>query len=249
MKLYELNDLIYSVAPKETQADYDNTGIMIGDPNAEITGVLTTLDATVAAVNKCKEKGFNVLLTHHPLFFSDVKSIMPTDRIGAVATEAIKNGIAVVSHHTNLDVSPVGLNTYFAKKLGGKNVQPIAEGAVFEIGTSLGELANNIAEKFFTSVRVCGKLDKTIEKAFVSTGACGRDKDALHFAMENVDVFITGEMKHNFAYDCKELSLIEISHYASERICGEVFKNILSDTGLTVEHFDEPPYVEVNFKN
>lgn len=249
MKLYELNELIYSVALKETQAEYDNTGIMVGDPEKEITGVLTTLDATVAAVRECKKRGYNVLLTHHPLFFSGVKNIMPTDRIGSVAIEAVKNDIAIVSHHTNLDVSPVGLNAYFAKKLEGKNVRIENEGAIFDTDKTLEELAKEIADEFSTTVRVSGKADKKIERAFVITGAGGRDYDALRFAMENADVFISGEMKHNFAYDCGELALIEISHYASERICGEVFKNVLSDTGIKIEHFDEPPYYEIGCEN
>lgn len=245
MKLSELNDVIYEVAPASLAADYDNTGIMLGDPDAEVKGVLTTLDATVDAVKECEKLGYNVLLTHHPLFFKDVKSITPCNRTGKVAIEAIKNGIAVLSHHTNFDNSPVGLNALFAEIVGGKNVNLTNDGALFETSATLKELSKTIAEKFETTVRVVGDLNKKIEKAFVITGAGGRDSDALRFASENADVFISGEMKHNFAYDCGELALIEISHYASERICNAAFKRILDKHGVKSTAFDVPPYIEV----
>ena len=245
MKLSELNDVIYEVAPASLAADYDNTGIMLGAPDAEVKGVLTTLDATVDAVKECEKLGYNVLLTHHPLFFKDVKSITPCNRTGKVAIEAIKNGIAVLSHHTNFDNSPVGLNALFAEIVGGKNVNLTNDGALFETSATLKELSKTIAEKFETTVRVVGDLNKKIEKAFVITGAGGRDSDALRFASENADVFISGEMKHNFAYDCGELALIEISHYASERICNAAFKRILDKHGVKSAAFDVPPYIEV----
>ncbi len=245
MKLSELNDVIYEVAPASLAADYDNTGIMLGDPDAEVKGVLTTLDATVDAVKECEKLGYNVLLTHHPLFFKDVKSITPCNRTGKVAIEAIKNGIAVLSHHTNFDNSPVGLNALFAEIVGGKNVNLTNDGALFETSATLKELSKTISEKFETTVRVVGDLNKKIEKAFVITGAGGRDSDALRFASENADVFISGEMKHNFAYDCGELALIEISHYASERICNAAFKRILDKHSVKSAAFDVPPYIEV----
>ena len=245
MKLSELNDIIYEVAPASLAADYDNTGIMLGDPDAEVKGVLTTLDATVDAVKECEKLGYNVLLTHHPLFFKDVKSITPCNRTGKVAIEAIKNGIAVLSHHTNFDNSPVGLNALFAEIVGGKNVNLTNDGALFETSATLKELSKTIAEKFKTTLRVSGDLNKKIENAFVITGAGGRDVSSLQFAMENADVFISGEMKHNFAYDCGELALIEISHYASEKICNTAFKRILDKAKVLNAAFDVAPYVEV----
>ena len=69
MKLNELNDLIYSVAPASLCAEWDNTGIMIGNPSETVSKAVVCLDATEGAVEFASKQGANVIISHHPLFF------------------------------------------------------------------------------------------------------------------------------------------------------------------------------------
>lgn len=244
MKLNELNDLIYSVAPASLCAEWDNTGIMIGNPSETVSKAVVCLDATEGAVEFASKQGANVIISHHPLFFADVKNITSCDRVGRTAIEAIKNGIGILSHHTNMDCSPIGLNATFAEMCGGYDVEIISEGALFKVDTTLGEFADKIAKTFKTNVKVSSEKNKKIKKAFVVTGCGGRDKDLFEFASQNADVYVTGEIKHNCFLDYG--SLIEIPHYSAEIIFCDIIEKLLKGKIEVLKYFDKP-YDEINF--
>lgn len=245
MKVSELNDFIYSFAPSSLCSEWDNTGIMIGDPSSDVSKAVLCLDVTEGAVKFAVQNGADVIISHHPLFYSDVKSITVRDRVGRAALEAIKNGIAVLSHHTNMDNSPVGLNATFASMCGGTDIETISDGALFNVDTTLLSLAKKISETFKTCVKVSsGNLDRQIKKAFVVTGCGGRERSLFEFARLNADVYITGEIKHNCFLDY--CSVIEIPHYSSEIIFCDVTEKLLKGKIEVVKYFNKP-FDEVKF--
>lgn len=113
MLISELLEKLETVAPLSLAQDWDNVGLLLGDPQREFKKALITLDVTPNAVNRALEIGAGLILSHHPLFFKPISRINDP-----LLLKLIENRIAVISLHTNLDVAPDGVNHALATKLG-----------------------------------------------------------------------------------------------------------------------------------
>ncbi len=109
--------------PPSLAESWDNVGLQIGDKNKSVTGVLATLDVTKESVMYAIDKGYNFILSHHPLFLKDIKSIDYDTYKGRLIHTIIEHGIVVYSAHTNLDIAVGGLNDVAAKRLGLQDVK------------------------------------------------------------------------------------------------------------------------------
>ena len=114
---------IEALAPLAYQESYDNVGLLVGDANTDITGVLVTLDVTEAVVDEAIAKGCNVIVAHHPIVFKGLKKLNGKTYVERTVIKAIKNDIALYAAHTNLDNVAGGVNFKIAEKLKLKNVR------------------------------------------------------------------------------------------------------------------------------
>ena len=114
------------LAPLAYQESYDNAGLIVGDANTEITGVLVTLDATEAVIDEAIAKGCNVVVAHHPIVFKGLKRLNGRNYVERSVIKAIKNDVALYAAHTNLDNVVGGVNFTIAGKLGLQNVRILA---------------------------------------------------------------------------------------------------------------------------
>jgi dinuclear metal center YbgI/SA1388 family protein len=114
--------------PFAHRADWDNVGILAGDPAARVRSVLVALDATPAAVALCGRMGADLLLTHHPVIFSPLKSIRPDEADSSAAYSLVRMGVAVISAHTNADVAPRGVSWAVARRIGLRGIRPLLPG-------------------------------------------------------------------------------------------------------------------------
>lgn len=110
-------------APPETKLDYDNVGLLVGDPSRPVQRVLTCLDVTLDVVDEAIEKQCELIVAHHPLIFKGLKRINPTSEKGKIIYKLIQNDIAVIAVHTNLDAALDGVSFTLAKKLGLENLK------------------------------------------------------------------------------------------------------------------------------
>ena len=123
MKIRNLIQELEQWCPPSLQESYDNCGLMVGDPNQEIKGVLVCLDITEAVLLEAKAKNCNVIISHHPLIFSGLKSLTGKNLVERCVMQAIKMDIALYAMHTNLDNVQFGVNVKIAEKLGLKNAR------------------------------------------------------------------------------------------------------------------------------
>ena len=121
MKVKEIYNAINEFAPYKNAEKWDNCGILVGNPDAEATKVLLCLDVTHEVIEEAKEKEIKLILSHHPIIFNPLKRILSNSLI----YELIKNDISVISSHTNLDISPEGVNLALANAAGLKNLRPL----------------------------------------------------------------------------------------------------------------------------
>lgn len=118
MKINELTRFLEEIAPLALQESYDNSGLLVGDPETEVTQALIALDCTEEVVEEAIKEGCNLIITHHPIIFKGLKRITGANYIERVVIKAIRHGIALYAIHTNLDNVTGGVNSKIADKLG-----------------------------------------------------------------------------------------------------------------------------------
>ena len=99
----DITNVMEKWAPLRLQEDYDNAGLIIGDPFAEVKGVLLALDTTENVIEEAIDKGVNLIIAHHPIVFRGLKKFNGSNYVERTVIKAIKNDIAIYACHTNLD--------------------------------------------------------------------------------------------------------------------------------------------------
>jgi dinuclear metal center YbgI/SA1388 family protein len=123
----ELTSLLHQhLAPQALQEPYDNCGLLVGDPAHTIAGIMIALDTTEAIITEAKTHNCNVIISHHPIIFNGLKSITHKNHVERTVIKAIKNDIALIAIHTNLDNVAHGVNQKICDKIGLKNTQILA---------------------------------------------------------------------------------------------------------------------------
>ena len=148
MKLKELTSYIDSFAPLAFQESYDNSGLQIGNSDAEINSALLALDVTNDVVDEAIDNKCDVIISHHPLIFSGVKKITGENVTEKIVIKALKNDIAIYSAHTNLDNFEHGVSRKMAEKLNLNNVR-----VLLPLKGKLLKLVTFIPEKSYEKVR------------------------------------------------------------------------------------------------
>lgn len=118
MKLKELTSYLEGLAPLSTQESYDNSGLIVGDPNSTIDKVLIALDCTEEIIEEAVELGAKLVIAHHPIVFKGLKSLTGKNYVERTVIKAIKNDIAIYAIHTNLDNYLKGVNDEICKRIG-----------------------------------------------------------------------------------------------------------------------------------
>lgn len=118
IKISELLQVLHESAPLSLQESYDNSGLLIGDPDKLVERVLLSLDVTEAVLDEAISKRCGLIVSHHPLIFKGLKHITPSSPVERAVLKAIQHDIAIASAHTNLDNVMHGVNGRIADKLG-----------------------------------------------------------------------------------------------------------------------------------
>ncbi len=110
--------------PPEWAEDWDRGGLLAGDPDREVTGVMLALDPTTRAVHAAAERGCNVLATHHPAFLKAPEWLTPGRGSSGVVFSAMDAGVALMNAHTNLDRAPAA-GLLLPSALGLEPLRPV----------------------------------------------------------------------------------------------------------------------------
>ena len=251
MKIYQVVDALEQYAPLPLQEGYDNAGLQVGLTEAvEVSGALLCLDVTEDVVDEAIRKGCNLIVSHHPLIFRKLARISDENYVQRTVRKAIKNDIAIVSMHTNMDAAKGGVNFKIAEKLGLRNLRFFGgekeidgvkggEGVIGEItdetdalhadGIAADDLVLMLRERFQAECVQCNQLlRRPIRKVALCGGAGSFLLDAAIAA--GADAFITGEMHyHEFFGHEQEIQICVIGHYQSEQFTSEIFRSIITE--------------------
>lgn len=132
-KTADIVGIINKIAPVVLAETWDNPGLQVGDPGAEVTRILVALDPTPDVIDSAIAASCQLLVTHHPLIFKPLKSISTANPHGASIQKAIRGGVSIVSLHTNYDIARGGLNDLLADKAGLSGCVPLRVTATPEL--------------------------------------------------------------------------------------------------------------------
>ncbi len=118
MKVKEIIDVVESFAPTGIQESWDNSGLIVGEAECEVSGLLLCLDITEAVLDEAKEMGCNMILSHHPMVFTSFRKFSGNDPVSRLIRRAIKEDFIIYSAHTNLDQVPDGVSGAIAERIG-----------------------------------------------------------------------------------------------------------------------------------
>ncbi len=248
MKAKEIFDFLCEKYPLSTACDFDNPGFLVGDKNTEVTKAIICLDCDDEAVKKAKDIGAQLIISHHPVIFSGIKSVVSEN----VVYKLIKNDISVISMHTNLDVGEGGVNDCLCEALELHNISPCEMSDGFLIRScetpqeiSTDDFADFIKEKLGFSVRYVGNGD--IKKVLVCSGAGG---DYFEEAVNRgFDALVTADVKHHqfVAANNSKIALFDCGHYASENIFAKNLAKMLTCRFANVDFtVFSPDYIKFN---
>ncbi len=215
----EIYEYINSFAAFETQEKWDNSGLLLGDPERGVKTAALALDATNETVAAAKEIGAELLITHHPVIFSPLKKITA----GSAVYELLSSGISAISAHTCLDSAAGGVNDVLAELLGFENPEPMeleetATPMVRLVKTepmSGEELAQRVKARLGCNLRLADS-GKTVESVAICGGSGG---SLLYELIGKADAFVTGELSHHHFIDAAQsgLTAIAAGHFETEQ--------------------------------
>lgn len=218
LTVQQVYDFINERAPFETQLAFDNSGLLVGHPDNEVTGVHFALDVTNHVIDEAIANGANLIVTHHPMMFSAIKRLVETDYQAKLLCRLIRAGISLISAHTNLDQAPGGCNDVLAQTIGLTDIEGegfVRVGALPHPMTAV-ELAAHIGEKLGDVVRVMGDPAAVITRVGMCSGSGADEWPAA--AVMGAQSFLTGEVKHHIALEASDAGVVmlEAGHHATE---------------------------------
>jgi len=239
MTVKDILNCITEVAPLQWQESYDNAGLQVGDLNAEARKALICLDITEEVVDEAVAKNCNVIVSHHPLIFRGLKHLTPETYIERAVMKAIKHDIAMISMHTNLDNSYLGVSRVLAERLGLTNLhllqpseaQPelCGAGMVGEFDTPMEEIdflelvAKTIGSPCLRHSALTGC---EIQKVALCGGSGSPFmQDALR---QKVDAYLTADIKyHDFFVPEGNILLVDGGHFETEQFTKELICELI----------------------
>lgn len=208
-------DYINSIAPFDTQEEWDNAGFLIGEFRKEVKKAVLCLDVTKAVAEYAKDVEADLIISHHPVIFNGIKNV----KKGSAVYTCIENDIAVISAHTNFDLAECGINYNLAMRLGLNDIKQI-DGSFLAVGNldyemSIDDFAQFVSDTLDVSGLRYTDTEKPVKAIAVGGGAC---EEYIELAVQNADCFVTGDMKYHAMLECAENSYAVISagHYETE---------------------------------
>jgi len=237
IKIRQVMDALERFAPLPLQESYDNAGLQVGLTEAEISGVLLCLDVTEAIVDEAVDKGCNLIVAHHPLIFRKLAHIGDGNYVERAVMKAIKNDVAIVAAHTNLDNAEGGVNFKMAEKLGLQGLEslqgPVVDGKWSGV---VGELPQPMSAEAFIDLlkrqfgAVSLRANELLTRPIRWVALCGGSGsfmlgDAIR---AKADAYVTGEMSyHEFFGHEQQIQICVIGHYESEQFTTEILRDII----------------------
>lgn len=239
MKVKEITDILEQAAPLVLQAGFDNSGLLVGSADAEVSSALLCVDVTEEVVDEAVMLGAGLVISHHPILFHPLRHITGSTYIERAVAKALCNGIALYACHTNLDSAPGGMSHRLGNLLGLRNVivleptdSPV-EGSGYGV---VGDLESPMPTEEFLSyvkerlavgcIRYSRITRPTTRRVALSSGAGASSASLARVA--GADVFLSADFRYNDFLDAdRDLVVADIGHFESEYCAVDLIYEII----------------------
>ncbi|MEG1592770.1 MAG: Nif3-like dinuclear metal center hexameric protein [Oscillibacter sp.] len=220
----KIEESLFALAPRSGAMDWDNVGLLLGDPEKEISRALVALDITEAVADEAIATGCRLIVAHHPLMnckWLPVQTLREDTPQGHLLRKLLRAGISAICMHTNLDVAPGGVNDVLAEVLQLEDPGPLGPDGLGRVGHL--PAAMNLADfvKVVSHALDCNGLryadgGKPVERVAVGGGACGDYTDAAIAC--GCDTFVTSDLNYHAFLDAKGkgINLVDAGHFPTE---------------------------------
>lgn len=240
MRLREIEQILDEKLIKDTCYEWDNCGLIVSTCDKDIKKILYTLEVSDEVVQEAKMLEIDLIISHHPLFISSIKSVKNTDIYQNILIKLIQNDIQLYSCHTNYDKHHNGLNDYVIRMLDVNNVKYLVDKDGEDCGMGrIATLSKKMTmEEFLKYIQKVYHLDdirltfknydKEIKKVAIVTGS-GSEFAKIAFE-KGADIFLTGDIKYHFAQEAYYYgyNVVDIGHYGSEKFFPDAIEKTLS---------------------
>lgn len=237
----DITDAIAAFAPLNLQESWDNSGMQVGDIDAECTGALVCVDCTPGIIAEAKARGCNLVVAHHPLLFRGLKQIMPGHNLVQQAViDAIRAGISVYSSHTALDSAPEGISHRMARMLGAE-VESVLEPSPSAPDAGLGvvarfdppltprQLVDRIKKVFGSPVVRTSQVPLCVIGRIAMCGGSGGEFIPAAISA-GAQAYLSSDIRyHDFVDHGKDIFITDIGHFESESCAKDIFYAVISE--------------------
>lgn len=239
----DISNFLEDFAPVSLAEEWDNVGLLVGNPAEPVQRVMTCLTITPASAEEAVAREAGMIITHHPLPFRPLKQLTTQQTGSRLLLQLIENKIAVYSPHTAFDSAAAGINQQLAEGLELQSIQPLLpqQDHPGELGAGRhGHLETPaalqvIAERLqaflgLPGLQVVGEPDQLINRIAVACGSAGQFLEVAK--KQGCDLLVTGETNFHTCLEAKanQVALLLPGHYASERFAVEELANTLTST-------------------
>ena len=234
----EIEAALFTMAPKAGAMEWDNVGHLVGDPEAQVSRVLVSLDITQAVAEEAIAAGCQLIVSHHPVMncnWNPVQTLRPDDPQGYLLLTLLQNHVAAVCMHTNLDVAQGGVNDALAQALRLEDPGPLSGDGIGRVGTlpapmPLAEFAAFICRALGANGVRFVDGGRPVCKVAVGGGACGNMGPTAIAC--GCDTFVTSDVKYHEFQEAEALglNLIDAGHYPTENVVCPVLANWLQES-------------------
>lgn len=231
----QIISVIEQAAPRSSQEQWDNSGLLVGTASHTCEGIMLCLDVTPSVINQAREKGCNLIISHHPLIFKGIKVVNDMTPQGRALIDAIRGDIAVYCAHTSLDNAPApyGVSFEMARMLGAAVETTISETGTGVIATLASPMKPQefatLCKQVFTAecIRHTPYPSATIKRVALGSGACGfLIPEAIAAGAEAI---VTSDVRyHDFLDYADRIFIVDLTHFDTEKCTKEIFKRIIS---------------------
>lgn len=245
MNVNSIINLLNNEIKLKVHESWDNSGLQIGSMKVNIIKIMLTLDLDLEAAKYAVKEKVDLIITHHPFFFSSIKRIDFDTYDGRIIKMLIANNINLYSMHTSYDMAEKGVTFDLARTLNILNYQVLHPINIDKSGYGgIGEVSPiNIIDytKYVKEalradyVKLYCRDDSKIIKKVAFCGGSGSEfiEDAINL---NADVYITGDIKYHQAQTAikNNLCIIDAGHYQTEVHSMEILKEALDKKGMEI---------------
>ena len=235
MRVGDITQALEQFAPLCIQEGWDNSGLCIGAPEDEVHGVLLGFDCTPELIDEAVAKGFDMVVTHHPLIFRGLKRIQGGEPVTDAVIKAVRAGVAVYAAHTTADKVIAGVSGAMARRLELGDIVLMEDEGGYGLG-AVGTLPRPmtgeeaiayVKEKFGLKTVRASKPVARVEKVAMCGGAGASEIDAARAT--GAQLYISGDISYHHFFTPEGFMVLDIGHYESEVDIVEILFKVIRE--------------------